>query len=74
MWKVVLKLSCKIWEYVSTDVAKDFLTDIFGQHQGTHKFCGLMDCKSPEQFDLELPQLQIVKMYERSSTEAQFHS
>ena len=28
------------------DVAKSFLTDIFGYQQGDHKFCGLVDCES----------------------------
>ena len=63
---------------ILTDVAKGFVTDIFGQQLGTHKFCGLVDCESPEQFNLELQQLEEVwnskEMYARSSTEAHFHS
>lgn len=62
---------------ISTDVAKGILTDIFGQQLGTHKLCGLVDCESREQFDLELQQLEEVwnskEMYARSSTQAQFH-
>ena len=63
---------------ILTDMAKGFVTDIFGQQLGTHKFCGLVDCESPEQFNLELQQLEEVwnskEMYARSSTEAHFHS
>ena len=63
---------------ISGDYAKAFITDIFGQQQDTHKFCGLVDCDSPEQFDEELLQLQEVwnsrEMCVRSSTDAQFYA
>ena len=63
---------------IPVDISKGFIVDIFGEQHGTHKLCGLVDCESPEQFDLELEQLEEVwngrEMYARSSTEAQFHS
>ena len=63
---------------ISGDYAKAFITDIFGQQQDTHKFSGLVDCDSPEQFDEELLQLQEVwnsrEMCVRSSTDAQFYT
>jgi len=31
-----------------------FITEVFDQQQGTHKFCGFVDCDSPKQFDDEL--------------------
>lgn len=39
---------------ICENVAKSFLTDIFGYQERTHKFCGLVDCESPEKFDKEL--------------------
>ena len=42
------------------DYANAFITDVFGQQQGTQKFCGLVDCDSPQQFDKQLSQLQVV--------------
>ena len=63
---------------ISGDYAKAFITDIFGQQQDTHKFCGLVDCDSPEQFVEELLQLQEVwnsrEMCVRSSTDAQLYA
>ena len=59
------------------DVANSFLTDIFGYQQGTHKFCGLVDCESPEKFDEELQQLELVwnsrEMFARGSNKAEFY-
>ena len=60
------------------DVANSFLTDIFGYHQDTHKFCGLFDCESPEKFDEELQKLELVwnsrEMFARSSNKDEFYS
>ena len=60
------------------DVANSFLTDIFGYQQGTHKFCGLVDCESPDKFDEELQQLELVwnsrEMFARGSNKAEFYN
>ena len=62
---------------IPVDISKGFIVDIFGEQQGTHKLCGLVDCESSEKFDLKSEQLEEVwlgrKMYTRSSNEAQFH-
>ena len=73
------RISAKLKDLgISGDYANAFITDVFGQQQGTHKFCGLVDCDSPQQFDDELLQLQEVwnsrEMCVRSSTDAKFYS
>ena len=62
---------------VPADISKGFMVDIFGEQQGTHKPCGLVDCESPDEFDLELSQLEEMwdsrEKYACSSTKAEFH-
>ena len=73
------RISAKLRDLgISGDYVNAFITDVFSQQQGTHKFCGLVDCDSPQQFDKELSQLQEVwdnrEMCIRSSTDAKFYS
>lgn len=43
---------------ISGEYIKPFLSDIFGHQEGTHLFCGLVDCESSEEFDEQLLQLE----------------
>jgi hypothetical protein len=43
---------------VSDEFIKLYLTDIFGQQEGTHLFCGLVDCDSDDEFDEQLLKLE----------------
>lgn len=53
------RISAKIRDLgIGSECAKLFLNDIFGQQQGTHLFCGLVDCESSEEFDEKLELLK----------------
>ena len=43
---------------VSGEHSKCFISDVFGEQQGSHIFCGLVDCDSSEEFDAQLLQLE----------------
>ena len=63
---------------VNTECAKFFVNDIFGQQQGTHLFCGLVDCDSEAEFDEKLCQFKDVwnemEMDARKTSLPEFHA
>ena len=63
---------------VNTECAKLFVNDIFGQQQGTHLFCELVDCDSEAEFDEKLCQLKDVwnkrEMDARKTSLPEFHA
>ena len=63
---------------MNTECAKLFVNDIFGQQQGTHLFCELVDCDLEAEFDEKLFQLKDVwnkrEMDARKTSLPEFHA